>query len=143
MQNFRQRPPPEACTSAGPGLKESTMSKTVRVTGQRGTNLKGKLLRGSSVVALVTAIGLAHAHAQSLSQLKAVVGVNDAVTARLLKNPNINQEAAEAAGMSAATARAMKYQAQVAQALALAQQAQSAAREAVLGTQGNVPNGLV
>ena len=119
------------------------MSKTVRVTEQRGKSLRGKLLRGSSVVALVTAIGLAHAQAQSLAQLKAVVGVNDAITARLLKNPNINQEAAEAAGMSAATARAMKYQAQVAQALALAQQAQNAAREAVLGTTGSVPNGLV
>ena len=31
------------------------MSKTVRVTEQRGNSLKGKLLRGSSVVALVTA----------------------------------------------------------------------------------------
>ena len=119
------------------------MSKTVRVTKQRSNRLRGKLLRGSSVAAIVTAIGLSHAHAQSLSQLKAVVGVNNEVTARLLKNPNINQEAAEAAGMSAATARALHYQAQVAQALALAQQAQNAARQAVLGTTGNVPNGLV
>ncbi|HEX4160229.1 MAG TPA: filamentous hemagglutinin N-terminal domain-containing protein, partial [Rhizomicrobium sp.] len=119
------------------------MSRTVRVMEQRSNRLRGKLLRGSSVVALVTAIGLSHAHAQSLSQLKAVVGANNEVTARLLKNPNINQQAAEAAGMSAAAARALKYQAQVAQALALAQQAQNAARQAVLGTTGNVPNGLV
>ncbi len=119
------------------------MNGMVRVSERRDKGLRGKLLRGSSVVALVTAIGLSHAHAQSLAQLRAAVSVNNEVTTRLLKNPNINQAAAQAAGMSAATARALHYQSEVAQALALAQQAQNAARQAVLGTTGNVPNGLV
>src|SRR5579862_3938289 len=110
---------------------------------RQGISLKTKLMRGSSVVALVTAIGLSSAAAQSMSQLRAVVSVNNQVTNQLLKNPNISQAAQEAAGMSAATARALHYQTQVAQALALAQQAQTAARQAVLGTPGNVPDGLV
>jgi filamentous hemagglutinin family protein len=108
-----------------------------------GDSLRGKLLRGSSVVALVTAIGISHASAQSFSQLRAAVRFNELVTSRLLRNPNINQQAAQAAGMSAAARQALNYQSQVAQALALAQQAQAAARQAVLGTTGSVPNGLV
>ncbi|HTT83936.1 MAG TPA: filamentous hemagglutinin family protein [Rhizomicrobium sp.] len=119
------------------------MSGTIRMRERRGNRLRGKLLRGSSVVALVTAIGLAHAHAQSFAQLRAAVAVNNEIVGRLLKNPNTAEEAAERAGMSAAAARAVKYQAQVAQALQLAQQAQDAARQAVLGTTGNVPDGLV
>jgi len=111
--------------------------------GRPGMSLKERLLRGSSVVALVTAIGLSPAAGQSMSQLRAAVSANNQVTNRLLKNPNIDQAAAEAAGMSAAAARALHYQQQVAQALALAQQAQIAARQAVLGSPGNVPDGLV
>lgn len=105
--------------------------------------LKTRLLRGSSLVALVTAITISPAAAQSMSQLRAAVGATNTVTQQLLRNPNYNEQAAEAAGMSAAAARALAYQAQVAQALALAQQAQNAARQAVLGSSGNVPNGLV
>ena len=110
---------------------------------EHGNTLRGRLLRGASLVALVTAIGLSPAAGQSMSQLRAAVSANNDVTRQLLKNPNINQEAAQAAGMSAAAARALHYQQQVAQALALAQQAQIAARQAVLGNPGNVPNGLV
>jgi filamentous hemagglutinin family protein len=95
------------------------------------------------VVAIVTVIGASGASAQSLSALKAAVSLNNQTTSQLLKSPNINQSAAEAAGMSAATARALHYQAEVAQALSLAQQAQNAARMAVLGTSGGVPDGLV
>ncbi len=119
------------------------MSEMAGLKAQCGNTLRGNLLRGSSLVALVTAVGMSQASAQSLSQLRAAVTLNNQVTNQLLKNPNINQEAAEAAGMSAAAARALQYQAQVAQALALAQQAQNAARQAVLGTTGDVPNGLV
>src|SRR5215472_9001690 len=111
--------------------------------GRQGISLRTRLLRGSSVIALVTAIGLSPAAGQSMSQLRAAVSANNQVTNQLLKNPNINQAAAEAAGMSAAAARALHYQQQVAQALALAQQAQTAARQAVLGNPGNVPDGLV
>ncbi|HEY2446612.1 MAG TPA: filamentous hemagglutinin family protein [Rhizomicrobium sp.] len=106
-------------------------------------SLRSGLLRGTSLVALLTAIGASPASAQSLSALRAAVTLNNTTTGQLLKNPNINQAAAEAAGMSAATARALHYQAQVAQALSLAQQAQTAARQAVLGSPGNVPDGLV
>src|SRR5437588_12512611 len=119
------------------------MSRAAPSRQRLGKALKGKLLRGSSVVALVTAIGLSPAAGQSMSQLRAAVSANNQVTSQLLKNPNINQAAAEAAGMSAAAARALHYQQQVAQALALAQQAQIAARQAVFGKPGNVPNGLV
>src|SRR5579871_2371762 len=118
------------------------MSGTIGI-GRREISLKGKLLRGSSVIALVTAIGLSSAVGQSMSQLRAAVSANNKVTEQLLKNPNINEQAAEAAGMSAAAARALHYQEQVAQALALAQQAQTAARQAVLGEPSNVPDGLV
>ncbi len=108
-----------------------------------GRSFRSGLLRGTSLVALVTAIGASQANAQSLSALRAAVTLNNTTTGQLLKNPNINQAAAEAAGMSAAAARALHYQTQVAQALALAQQAQIAAHEAVLGSPGNVPDGLV
>src|SRR5580700_10141099 len=110
---------------------------------RRGRSFRSGLLRGTSLVALVTAVGASQANAQSLSALRAAVTLNNTTTGQLLKNPNINQSAAEAAGMSAAAARALHYQTQVAQALALAQQAQMAARQAVLGTMGSVPDGLV
>ncbi len=119
------------------------MYKANNSTSTRNRALRGRLLRGSSVVALATVIGASAASAQSLSALRAAVSANNQTTLQLLKSTNLGQSAAEAAGMSAAAARAMKYQAQVAQALQMAQQTQTAARQAVLGTTGNVPDGLV
>ena len=47
------------------------MNGKAGLTERPGKTLKGKLLRGSSLVALVTAIGLSPAAGQSMSQLRA------------------------------------------------------------------------
>jgi len=105
--------------------------------------LRGRLLRGASVIALVTAISATPAAAQSLSALRAAVSANNAQLATLMKAQTPNGQGANTPGMNAAAARALQYQAQVSQAVSLAQQAQAAARQAVMGTSPTIPDGLV
>jgi len=105
--------------------------------------LRKHLLRGTSVVALVTALGTSQGSAQSLSALRASVTGANAQVAKLLKPQAPATPTQNTAGMSAEEARALQYQSQVAQAISLAQQAQSAARTAVLGAEPAVPDGLV
>ena len=109
------------------------------LTGKRG--LRATLLRGASLVALIAGAAATPVSAQSLSALRAAVGANNAQIAAMMKAQE--GQGVNTAGMNAAAARALQYQSQVSQAISLAQQAQAAARQAVLGTTGNVPDGLV
>ncbi len=109
----------------------------------RKAGLRGRLLRGASLAALIAAGATSAAQAQSLSALRAAVGASNVQIAAMMKAQGPNQ-GVNTAGMSAAAARALQYQNQVAQAVSLAQQAQAAARQAVLGSQNSsVPDGLV
>ena len=115
-----------------------------------GGPLRTQLLRGVSVVALVTALSASQASAQSLSALRAAVSGANAQAAKLMQpvapassSENPGSPSQNTAGMSAAQARALQYQNQVSQAISLEQQAQTAARAAVLGNAPSVPDGLV
>ena len=103
-----------------------------------------KLLWGVSLAALVTAVGAGQGRAQSVGALMAAshqaTAAVAAVTASAMAAPATMPSTA--AGMSAASARALRNQTQVNQTLTLAQQAQAAARAAALAMTSNVPNGL-
>ncbi|HEY5237623.1 MAG TPA: filamentous hemagglutinin N-terminal domain-containing protein, partial [Rhizomicrobium sp.] len=103
-------------------------------------NYRGQLLRGVSMVALLTALS-SQASAQSMAQLRAVTGI--ATTAAVANaTSQAGQGANATAGMSAAAQRALAYQNQVNQSISLAMQAQSAARAAAQALNPGVPDGL-
>ena len=115
--------------------------------------LRRYLLRGTSLIAMVTALGVAQAQAggnpgSQLAILRGVTSIaNQAVAA---KQPvpgqngglSMNGGAPNTAGMASASVRALQYQSRVTSAQDMAQQAQDAARAAAAALEPDVPDGL-
>jgi filamentous hemagglutinin family protein len=118
-----------------------TRSSRIRILGQDAA--RARLACGVSIAAMVGALGVNPAAAQTVAGLHAAFsrgGIPAAATAAM-SNPAINS--ASAAAMAAAAGRAAKYQAQIRSTVSLAQQAQSAARAAAAAMNQGVPDGLV
>ncbi|HEX3943501.1 MAG TPA: filamentous hemagglutinin N-terminal domain-containing protein, partial [Rhizomicrobium sp.] len=108
------------------------------------------LLRGTSVAALVAALGTPQAQAagSQLAVLRGVTNIANAAIAARAPTPGGaagqqgNAYAQSLAGMASANLRALQYGARVTTAVNMANQAQEAAREAAAALQPNVPDGL-
>jgi len=117
------------------------------ITGQSRTRLKTQLLRSTSVIAMVTVLGIAHSHAQTLSVLHAAQASANAVVAARYPNGMPAQQpggknGSNSAGMAGAQFRALQYVQRVNQAVDMGMQAQQAARAAAAAMEPNVPDGL-
>jgi filamentous hemagglutinin family protein len=113
--------------------------------GRPGADRKSRLLRGASLVTLLSLMGAGSAAAQSVAALRAGAGLGvpaivAAATAAPAANPSFSS------GMSAAQTRALRDQARVVQGTDIITQAQAAARAAaaaLLKANGSpVPDGL-
>ncbi len=117
------------------------------IIGQSRARLRTQLLRSTSVIAMVTVLGAAHTHAQTLSVLHAAQASANSVVATRYPNGMPAQQpggknGSNSSGMAGAQFRALQYIQRVTQAVDMGMQAQQAARAAAAAMEPNVPDGL-